>query len=128
MTSPDSEFAFELRVCQWAEWEWAPADADSIVLVARQLGTRYRRWDTLVLECDPNGLDARGAFGADSFDSDQLHVLRHAPADWTFYRDALPDPGYPWRYVRESVHKLADRDALDTRKRGNRIEIRRRRP
>ncbi|PSP63043.1 hypothetical protein BRC76_03635 [Halobacteriales archaeon QH_8_67_36] len=126
--SLDSEFAFELRVCQWAEREWSPARGDSTVLVARQLGTRYRRWDTLVLECDPDGLGARGAFGTGSFDSDQLHVLRHAPADWTFYRDTLPDPGYPWRYVRESVHELAGRDALDTRKRGNRIEIRRRRP
>ncbi|WP_407066829.1 DUF5787 family protein [Haloarcula sediminis] len=126
--SPDSEFAFELRVCQWAEREWSPARDDSIVLVARQLGTKYRRWDTLVLECDPDALAQRGAFGPDAFDSDHLHVLRHAPADWTFYRDALPDPGYPWRYVRESVHELADRDALDTRKRGRRIEIRRERP
>ncbi|MDS0258079.1 DUF5787 family protein [Haloarcula sp. S1CR25-12] len=123
----DSEFAFELRVCQWAEREWSPAREDSAVVVARQLGTKYRRWDTVVLECDPEGLATRGAFGPDAFDSDQLHVLRHAPADWTFYRDALPDPGYPWRYVRESVHELADRDALDTRKRGRRIEIRRKR-
>jgi hypothetical protein len=126
--SPDSEFAFELRVCQWAEREWTPARDDSAVVVARQLGTQYRRWDTLVLECDPDGLAARGAFGIDAFDSDHLHVLRHAPADWTFYRDALPDPGYPWRYVRESIHELADRDALDTRKRRQRIEIRRKRP
>ena len=123
--SPDSEFAFELRVCQWAEREWTPARADSVVLVARQLGTQYRRWDTVVLECDPEGLARRGEFGIAAFDSDQLHVLRHAPADWTFYRDALPDPGYPWRYVRESVHELADRDALDSRKRGRRIEIQR---
>ena len=119
--SSDSEFAFELCVCQWAEREWTPARADSVVLVARQLGTQYRRWDTLVLECDPEGLAARGAFGIDAFDSDQLHVLRHAPDEWTFYRDALPDPGYPWRYVRESIHELADRDALDSRKRGRRI-------
>ncbi|WP_413229578.1 DUF5787 family protein [Haloarcula salinisoli] len=126
--SSDSEFAFELRVCQWAEREWTPERADSVVVVARQLGTQYRRWDTLVLECDPEGLQARGAFGADAFDSDHLHVLEHAPAEWTFYRDALPDPGYPWRYVRESIHELADREALDTRKRGRRIEIRRTRP
>jgi len=124
----DSEFAFELRVCQWAEREWSPARADSDVLVARQLGTKYRRWDTLILECDPAGLRQRGAFGPDAFDSDQLHVLQHAPVDWMFYRDALPDPGYPWRYVRESIHELADRDALATRKRDRRIEIRRRRP
>jgi len=120
-----TEFAFELRVCQWAETAWSPAREDSAVVVARQLGTKYRRWDTLVLECDPDGLTQRGAFGVAAFDSDQLHVLRHAPASWTFYRDALPDPGYPWRYVRESIHELADRDALDTRKRGRRIEIRR---
>ncbi|MDS0281301.1 DUF5787 family protein [Haloarcula onubensis] len=124
----NSEFAFELRVCQWAEREWAPASAGDAVLVARQLGTQYRRWDTLILECDPDGLEARGAFGPEAFDSDHLHVLEHAPVDWTFYRDALPDPGYPWRYVRESIHELADRGALDTRKRGRRIEIRRQRP
>ena len=122
-----TEFAFELRVCQWAEREWSPARKGSVVLVARQLGTQYRRWDTLVLECDPAGVTTRGAFGSRSFDSDQLHVLKHAPADWAFYRDALPDPGYPWRYVRESIHELTDCGALDSRKRGRRIEIRRRR-
>jgi hypothetical protein len=106
----------------------APARGDSEILVARQLGTKYRRWDTIVLECDPEALRQRGAFGAQAFDSDQLHVLRHAPAAWTFYRDALPDPGYPWRYVRESIHALEDRGAIETRKRGNRIEIRRVRP
>jgi len=128
MGTADSEFAFELRVCQWAELEWAPARGDSAVVVARQLGTKYRRWDTLVLECDPAGLAQRGRFGIAAFDSDQLHVLRHAPETWTFYRDTLPDPGYPWRYVRESIHELADRGGLETRKRGNRIEIRRVRP
>ena len=126
--SSDSEFAFELRVCQWAEREWSPAQADSDLLVARQLGTKYRRWDTIVFECDPEALRRRGAFGPRAFDSDQLHVLRHAPAEWTFYREALPDPGYPWRYVRESIHALADRGAVETCKRGNRIEIRRVRP
>jgi len=125
---PDSEFAFELCVCQWAERTWSPASGDSAVLVARQLGTKYRRWDTIVLECDPDGLRQRAAFGTAAFDSDHLHVLRYAPAQWTYYRDALPDPGYPWRYVRESIHELADRDAIDTRKRGNRIEIRRQQP
>jgi hypothetical protein len=124
----DSEFAFELCVCQWAERAWSPASDDAAVLVARQLGTKYRRWDTIVLECDPEGLAGRGEFGPQSFDSDQLHVLRHAPAEWTYYRDALPGPGYPWRYVRESIHELEARDAVETRKRGNRIELRRRRP
>jgi hypothetical protein len=121
----DSEFAFELAVCQWTERAWDPDD-DSAVLVARQLGTRYRRWDTLVLECDPDGLRQRAEFGLDALDSDLLHVVRHAPAEWAFYRDALPDPGYPWRYVREAIHEAAERDALESRKRGNRIEIRRR--
>lgn len=128
MNGTDSEFAFELRVCQWAEREWVPERADSAVLVARQLGTKYRRWDTIVFECDPDGLRQRGAFGPDAFDSDHLHALRHAPAEWAYYRDALPNPGYPWRYVRESIHELADREAIETRKRGNRIELRRRRP
>jgi len=123
----DSEFAFELTVCQWAERAWSPAD-DGAVLVARQFGTKHRRWDTIVLECDPAGLRERAKFGVESFNSDLLHVLRNAPADWTYYRDALPDPGYPWRYVRESIHEAADRDAIETRKRGNRIEIRRVRP
>jgi len=122
----DSEFAFELRVCQWAERAWTPAREASAVVVARQLGTKYRRWDTVVLECDPEGLRQRGAFGSGAFSSDHLHVLRHAPAEWTFYQDCLPDPGYPWRYIRESIHELADRDTLETRKRGRRIEIRRR--
>ncbi|GGN86050.1 DUF5787 family protein [Haloarcula pellucida] len=121
-----SEFAFELCVCQWAEREWTPRRADSAVVVARQLGTKYRRWDTVVLECDPDGLRRRAAFGPDAFDSDLLYVLEHAPAEWTFYRDALPDPGYPWRYVRDAIHTAADRDAIETRKRGNRIEVRRR--
>jgi len=125
--APDSEFAFELRVCQWAERAWEPADGSG-AFVARQLGTKHRRWDTVVVECDPDGLRERAKFGAEAFDSDLLHVLRNAPADWTYYRDALPDPGYPWRYVRESIHEAADRDALDTRKRGNRIQIRRVRP
>lgn len=124
---PDSEFAFELSVCQWAERAWSPSD-DAAVLVARQFGTKHRRWDTIVLECDPDGLRERAKFGTESFDSDHLHVLQNVPADWTYYRDALPDPGYPWRYVRESIHEAADRDAIETRKRGNRIEIRQVRP
>ncbi|MFC7249914.1 DUF5787 family protein [Halomicroarcula sp. GCM10025324] len=126
MDHADSEFAFELAVCQWAERAWSPASDDSTALVARQLGTQYRRWDTVVLECDPDGLTQRGAFGLDALNSDLLHVVRNAPSDWAFYRDALPDPGYPWRYVREAIHEAADRDAVESRKRGNRIEIRRR--
>ncbi|MFD1644644.1 DUF5787 family protein [Haloarchaeobius litoreus] len=122
----DTEFAFELRVCRWAERAWEPAREDSVVLVARQLGTRDRRWDTLILECDPEGLRQRANFGLDALDSDLLHVVRHAPDDWTYYRDALPYPGYPWRYVREALHRAADRGVVETRKSGNRIECRRR--
>ena len=121
----DHEFGFELRVCRWAERAWEPAD-DAVVLVARQLGTRERRWDTIVIEADPEGLTRRASFGRERLDSDLLHVVRNAPADWEWYRDALPDPGYPWRYVRESIHEAADRGVLDSRRNGNRIEIRRR--
>ncbi|AUV81703.1 hypothetical protein C2R22_08620 [Salinigranum rubrum] len=122
----DSEFTFELVACRWAEREWPPdgprADA---VLVARQVGTRKRRWDTLVVEADPAGLRGRDLLGPDELDSDLLHVVRHAPAEWAWYRDALPHPGYPWRYVREAIHRAAARDAVETRRRGNRIELRR---
>jgi hypothetical protein len=122
----DSEFAFELRVCRWAEREWPPdGDRTGDVLVARQLGVKRRRWDTLVVECDPEGLRQRANFGRERLDSDLLHVLRHAPAEWAYYRDALPHPGYPWRYVRESIHEAADRGVLEKRRNGNRIEIRR---
>ncbi|PSP72244.1 hypothetical protein BRC86_12950 [Halobacteriales archaeon QS_3_64_16] len=127
----DSEFVFELRVCAWAERNWPPAgdlDSDTVVLVARQLGTRSRRWDTIVIEADRAELEQRARFGPDRLDSDLLHVLRDAPTEWAYYREALPDPGYPWRYVREAIHRAADRGILETRKRGNRIEIRRRWP
>jgi len=125
----DSEFAFELRVCRWAEREWPPrGDRDDAVLVARQLGTERRRWDTVVIECDPAALAARARFGPERLDSDLRHVLRDAPADWAWYRDVLPDPGYPWRYVREAIHRAADRDVLETRTDGNRLQIRRRYP
>jgi len=120
-----AEFGFELRVCAWAERHWTPADPDSCVLVARQLGTQRRRWDTVLVEADPAGLRARAAFGPEELDADLLDVVRHAPADWTYYRDALPDPGYPWRYVREAIHRASARGVLDERKRSNRIEIRR---
>ena len=124
-----SEFTFELRVCRWAERAWPPdgtRDPETGVIVARQLGTGSRRWDTLVLEVDLGEYHRRKRFGPERLDSDLLHVLGHAPADWEWYRDALPDPGYPWRYVREAIHRAADRDILETRRAGNRIEIRRR--
>ncbi|WP_265110289.1 DUF5787 family protein [Halosolutus halophilus] len=127
----DSEFAFELRTCRWAERAWPPTgerrDADSIV-VARQLGTKRRRWDTIVLECDREALERRARFGPDRLDSDLLHVVRNAPDEWTYYRDALPHPGYPWRYVREAIHRADDRGILETRRDGNRIQIRRKWP
>ncbi len=124
-----SEFRFELRVCRWAEREWPPAgESDDAVLVARQLGSKHRRWDTVVVECDPDGLRQRAAFGSRALDSDLLHVVRNAPAEWTWYRDALPEPDYPWRYVREAIDRAADRDVVERRKRSNRVEIRRVRP
>lgn len=123
-----TEFGFELQVCQWAERYWPPgSDRERPVLVARQLGTKRRRWDTVVLECDPEGLRARAAFCSRRLDSDLLDVVRNAPGDWEWYRDALPDPGYPWRYVREAVHRAADRGIVDRRRGENgRIELRRR--
>ena len=128
----ESEFTFELLVCRWAELGWPPdepaAASDAPVIVSRQLGTQQRRWDTIVIECDPEGLAARREFGDRTIDSDLLPVVRHAPADWGYYRDALPDPGYPWRYVREAIHRAAARGLVEKRKNGNRIEIRRKRP
>ncbi|MFW5896043.1 MAG: DUF5787 family protein [archaeon] len=125
-STADHEFGFELRVCAWAERHWPPESDDRRpVIVARQLGTQRRRWDTVVVEVDPDALERRSAFGEDRLDSDLLHVVRHAPASWEYYRDALPHPGYPWRYVREAIHRAADRGALESRKRDNRIEIRR---
>jgi hypothetical protein len=120
------EFGFELRVCAWAERHWQPADSDGIALVARQLGTRSRRWDTVIIETTREALDHRAPFGEERLDSDLLHVARHAPASWAYYREALPDPGYPWRYVREAVHRAADRSFVETRRNGNKIELRRR--
>ncbi|WP_049985365.1 DUF5787 family protein [Halobellus rufus] len=121
----DAEFGFELLVCRWAEESWPPEEPRrDAVVVARQLGTRRRRWDTVVLECDPAGLRARREFGERELDSDLLHVVRNAPAEWAWYRDALPHPGYPWRYVREAIHRADARDLVETRRDGNRIEIR----
>ncbi|MFC6825720.1 DUF5787 family protein [Halopelagius fulvigenes] len=126
MYPADAEFGFELLVCRWAEESWPPdGERDSAVLVARQLGTKRRRWDTVVVECDSAGLAARAAFGDRTLDSDLLHVVRNAPEEWAWYRDALPHPGYPWRYVRAAVHRAAGRGVVEKRRRGNRIEIRR---
>ncbi|TKR24800.1 DUF5787 family protein [Natronomonas salsuginis] len=120
------EFGFELRVCAWAERNWPHGGRTSTAIVARQLGTRRRRWDTLVIETTDADLRGREPFGEDRLDSDLLHVARHAPASWTYYRECLPDPGYPWRYVREAIHRADDRGFVETRRDGNRIEIRRR--
>ncbi|WP_246998891.1 DUF5787 family protein [Halosolutus gelatinilyticus] len=124
-----SEFGFELRTCRWVEREWPTAaedDSDSTaIVVARQLGTKRRRWDTIVVECDREALERRARFGPERLDGDLLHVVRNAPAEWAFYRDALPHPGYPWRYVREAIHQADDRGVVETRRNGNRIEIRR---
>ena len=126
MSPADAEFGFELLVCRWAETSWPPTGRrDDPIVVARQLGTADRRWDTVVLECDPAGLAARGEFGPKELDSDLLHVVRNAPAEWAWYRDALPHPGYPWRYVRAAVHRAADRGVVETRRDGNRIQLRR---
>ncbi|MFB6304771.1 MAG: DUF5787 family protein [Haloferacaceae archaeon] len=120
------EFVFELLVCRWAELEWPPvADREATPVVARQLGTAERRWDTVVVETTPGALAARAEFGPGTLDSDLLHVVRHAPAEWAWYRDALPDPGYPWRYVRAAVHRAAGRGVVEKRRDGNRIQIRR---
>ncbi len=118
------EFGFELGVCQWAERHW-PAEA---AIVARQLGTEHRRWDTVVIEADPEALAARAWFGGRRLDEDLLRVVRHAPAEWAWYRDALPEPSFPWRYVREAVHRAADRGLIERRRRNGRIELRRIRP
>ncbi len=125
----NSEFTFELLVCRWAELGWPPAAAERPALVvSRQLGTQRRRWDTIVVECDPDGLAARQEFGDRTLDSELLQIVRHAPAEWTYYRDALSDPGYDWRYVREAIHHAGARGLIHKRKHGGRIELRRKRP
>ena len=121
------EFGFELRVCAWAERNWPPERGhNGTVVVSRQLGTKRRRWDTVVVETSRAALEKRAAFGQDRLGSDLLHVARNAPPSWAYYRNALPDPGYPWRYVREAVHRAADRGFVETRRRSNRIELKRR--
>ncbi|MFB6303176.1 MAG: DUF5787 family protein [Haloferacaceae archaeon] len=122
------EFTFELLVCRWAERAWPPTDRRAVPVVARQLGTADRRWDTVVVETTPEALAARAQFGPRTLDSDLLHVVRHAPAEWAWYRDALPDPGYPWRYVRAAVHRAAGRGVVETRRDGNRVLLRRAAP
>lgn len=120
------EFGFELRICRWVERNWPPDGSKRGVLVSRQLGTRSRRWDTIVLEIDPEKFEKRERFGRKRLDSNLLHVVQNAPEEWSYYRNALSHPGYPWRYVRETIHEASSRDILDTRKTGNRIEIRQR--
>ncbi|MFB6193600.1 MAG: DUF5787 family protein [Halobaculum sp.] len=125
----DSEFTFELQVCRWAELAWHPTEGRRPVVVARQLGTSERRWDTVVIEVDSEAFPARRAFGDRGLDRDLLRVLQGAPAEFAWYRDALPDPGFSWRYVRAAVHRAADRGLVETRRddRG-RVELRRVRP
>ena len=126
--TPDAEFGYELLVCRYAELAWHPDDGPRPAIVSRQLGTQERRWDTVVVEIDPAAFAARREFGDRTIDSDLLHVVRHAPAEWAWYRDALPHPGYPWRYVRQAVHRAAGRDLIAKRRQNNRIQLRRRRP
>lgn len=122
----DSEFAFELLVCRWAELAWHPTDGERPVVVARQLGTKNRRWDTVILEVDPDAFAERRLFGERGLDRDLLRVVRDAPAAFEWYRDALPHPGFPWRYVRAAVHRAAGRDLIEKRRGPNgRVEFRR---
>ncbi|MFT4910858.1 MAG: hypothetical protein ACI9TI_002037, partial [Natronomonas sp.] len=75
------EFGFELRVCAWAERNWPPGPADRTPpIVARQLGTKRRRWDTIVVEPTDSGVKERAPFGESRLGSDLLFVARHAPA------------------------------------------------
>ncbi|WP_266075427.1 DUF5787 family protein [Haladaptatus caseinilyticus] len=122
----EPEFTFELRTCRWVERNWPPAGRECPVLVSRQLGTKRRRWDTVVVEVDSDAFAQRAKFGRTRLESDHLHVMRNAPEEWAWYQDALPHPGYSWRYVRETIHEADDRGILDVRKRGRRLEIRRR--
>ncbi|WP_435076077.1 DUF5787 family protein [Halococcus sp. AFM35] len=126
--SADSEFVFELGVCGWTERNWPPGgtlDADTAAIVARQLGTKHRRWDTVIIEASRKKLARRARFGPRALDGDLLHVVENAPAEWKWYQECLPKPDFPWRYVREAVHRAAGRDIVETRSRGNRIELRR---
>jgi hypothetical protein len=122
----DSEFTFELLVSRWAERCWHPTGDDRPALVARQLGTQERRWDTVVVEVDPEAFARRREFGETELDRDLLRVVQQAPTEWAWYRDALTDPGFPWEYVRAAVHRAAGRDLVEERRGdGGRIECRR---
>ena len=124
----DGEFLFELRMCAWAERNWPPGTTragEQAVLVGRQVGTRRRRWDTVLAVGDREALKRRADFGERELDSDLLRVVRNAPAEWAWYRDVLPQWA-PWRYVREHVTRAAERGLVDRRKNSGRVELRRR--
>lgn len=121
------EFLFELLVCRWAERHWPPTgNRPSELIVGRQFGTSGRRWDTIVITTTTTALQQRARFGMDPLDRDLLRVVRHAPAEWAWYRDAIPKPSFPWRYVREAVHQAADREIIRTRNKSGRLQYRRR--
>lgn len=124
----ETEFGFELAFCLWAERHWPPDERPSdrqSVLVGRQLGIAERRWDTIIVESTVDQLQDRAQFGADAIGPTLRRVLKHAPATWQWYRDVVPEPPYSWRYVREAIHQGASRDIIETRKRGNRLQIKR---
>lgn len=125
----DREFPFELFVCRWLERNWPLAgvlEDDQTVLVGRQLGTQHRRWDTAVVVATRTALRQRARFGPDTLDADLLRVLQNAPAAFEWYRDVIPTPEFPWRYVREAVRRASERDLIETRHRSGRLEYRRR--
>lgn len=126
--STTAEFHFELRVCEWAERNWHPTLGRRPVIVSRQLGTKYRRWDTVIVEVDPDGLVDRREFGTRRLDRDLLRVVPAAPQEWAWYRDVLSEPPFPWRYLREAVKRAGERGLVKTRRRNNRIQFRRVRP
>ncbi|MDR9411417.1 MAG: DUF5787 family protein [Haloquadratum sp.] len=122
---PTHEFGFELLVCRWAELSWPPhRAAGGPVIVGRQLGEQARRWDTIVLECDPAGLRARAQFGDAALDRDLLFLVRNAPTEFTWYRDCLPDPGFPRRRLLPAIHRAAARGVLEVERRGRRVFMR----
>jgi len=124
--APTHEFGFELLVCGWAERHWPPhRRQQGPIIVGRQLGEQARRWDTIVIECDPDGLRARAQFGEQSLDRDLLFLVRHAPPEFAWYRDCLPDPGFPRRRLLPSIHRGAARGVLEVERRGRRVYMRR---
>ena len=123
---PTHEFGFELLVCRWAELHWPPHRTGSgPVIVGRQLGEQARRWDTIVVECDPDGLRARARFGEAGLDRDLLFLVRNAPEEFSWYRDCLPDPGFPLRRLLPAIHRAAARGVLEVERRGRRVFMRR---